>query len=84
MSLCVSSCPLLTPIDDFSFRPFNLQVQLAMGTVGLTFGALSASTFGMNLVSGFESHPHAFYVVACQYSRPFFLSTPRVLLGRLG
>lgn len=51
-------------LDAYRNRMMKMNMHLQMGTVGLTFGALTASTFGMNLVSGFEHHAYAFYSVA--------------------
>jgi len=39
-----------------------LELKLVVGTFVLTAGAMTASMFGMNLQSGLETHPSAFYV----------------------
>ncbi|BGP48544.1 magnesium ion transporter [Rhodotorula kratochvilovae] len=39
----------------------NLELQTAIGTLALAAGATIAGFFGMNLTSGLEEHPSAFY-----------------------
>ncbi|GAA6028406.1 hypothetical protein JCM8097_007015 [Rhodosporidiobolus ruineniae] len=39
----------------------NLELQTAIGTLALGAGATVAAAFGMNLTSGLEEHPSAFY-----------------------
>jgi len=41
----------------------RLNLQLSIATISLGVGAWVGSTFGMNLVSGFEEHPNMFYMV---------------------
>ncbi|KAI8869846.1 Mg2+ transporter protein, partial [Ramicandelaber brevisporus] len=41
-----------------------LELRVAITTMGMSCGALIASMFGMNLESGLEHHPQAFYIVA--------------------
>jgi magnesium transporter len=59
---------LSSTLDAFASIIANNQNQvlkrLAVITIALTFPVLIASLFGMNVPSGFENSPYAFYVVA--------------------
>ncbi|CEO95304.1 hypothetical protein PBRA_004070 [Plasmodiophora brassicae] len=45
-------------------RMIKMDLQMAMGSVSLAASAVIASTFGMNLPSGFEASPTAFWAMA--------------------
>ena len=48
-------------LDATRNRIIRLNLYIAMGTLGFSFSATVAGIFGMNLVSGLEEHPTAFY-----------------------
>lgn len=60
---------LSSTLDAFASMIANNQNQvlkrLAVITIVLTFPVLISSLFGMNVPSGFEHSPYAFYIVAC-------------------
>jgi len=53
-----------THLDSVRNKLIRMQLFMEMGTLGLGSGAVTAGVFGMNLTSGLESHPTAFYM-AC-------------------
>lgn len=57
--------PSLPQILDASRNALiRLDVLLSMGTFSLAFGTAGAAFLGMNLPTGWEEHPQAFYIVA--------------------
>mmetsp|Transcript_14195 Transcript_14195/g.20634 ORF Transcript_14195/g.20634 Transcript_14195/m.20634 type:complete len:373 (-) Transcript_14195:1356-2474(-) len=51
-------------LDAARNRILRLEVYLNLVTMSLAAGALFAGVFGMNLTSGYEEHPYAFYIVS--------------------
>ena len=51
-------------LDAYRNHMLRISVQLALGAVALSLSTSIAGVFGMNLVSGLEAHPYAFYVAA--------------------
>lgn len=51
-------------LDSYRNRMIKMDVQLAMGAVALGCSTAVAGLFGMNLHSGLETHPQAFYYVS--------------------
>ncbi len=49
-------------LDSMRNKIMRMGLFMEMGTLSAGAGALIAGMFGMNLTSGFESHPEAFYV----------------------
>jgi hypothetical protein len=42
-----------------------MNLKMEISSLGVAFAACVTSVFGMNLVSGLEDQPFAFYVVSC-------------------
>ena len=51
-------------LDAMRNRVLRLEVFLNLGAVSVGTGGLVAGAFGMNLLSGFEEHPAAFWIVS--------------------
>ena len=51
-----------TQLNEARNRIIRMSLNIEMCMLGLTFGACFASVFGMNLRSGLEDHPLAFYL----------------------
>jgi magnesium transporter len=52
-------------LDSVRNQLMRMNMGVAITTLGFSAGSFAASLFGMNLMSGFEHHPHAFYYVTC-------------------
>eukprot|EP00457_Paulinella_chromatophora_P002765 gb/GEZN01002770.1/.p1 GENE.gb/GEZN01002770.1/~~gb/GEZN01002770.1/.p1 ORF type:complete len:547 (+),score=82.23 gb/GEZN01002770.1/:18-1658(+) len=48
-------------LDSYRNKMIRIQVKLAQATTGLACGTIFTGMFGMNLLSGLENHPLAFY-----------------------
>lgn len=51
-------------LDAMRNRILRLEVFLNLGTISVGIGGFIASAFGMNLISGLEDHPQAFWIVS--------------------
>ncbi|WFD45299.1 Inner membrane magnesium transporter MRS2 [Malassezia psittaci] len=49
-------------LDSSRNRLLSMDLRISIVTLGFTIATFIAGLFGMNLVSGFEEHPYAFYV----------------------